>query len=136
MHALKAGRFEAASVEARRAGFYLQSYIPENNPHFDDPSLRMWLAAIWMALGDWEAAKVDLRNVEKLTRSKQVSEWLKLDTLPPHVTLMFDGAGPKVTWNHPDPNPSLVINELSPDKKIHYLQNLHLLPEQQLTVLP
>lgn len=59
MHALKAGRFEAASVEARRAGFYLQSYIPENNPHFDDPSLRMWLAAIWMALGDWEAAKVD-----------------------------------------------------------------------------
>lgn len=57
MSLLQHQELEKAEVEARKAAFYMQN----TNNNFDDPLLRVWLGSIWIVLGYWQEAQVDLR---------------------------------------------------------------------------
>lgn len=132
MQFLRLENWEAAKVEARRAAFFLQSVIPESHPKFDDPALRLWLAAIWISLGDWESARVDLRVVNQLAPSPQVEAWLDLDSPPKNVTFQFDGIGPAVLWRHPDPAPILEVEALGSESRMQWEEKFEKLPQSKV----
>jgi hypothetical protein len=85
---MQLGRWEDAEVEARRAGFYLQNPFNRDHVHFDDPALRLWLAGVWAALGDWDAAQVDLK-VAKIAMD---------DKEPKELSVVFSGVAPELKW--------------------------------------
>lgn len=95
------GQKAEALIETRAASRYLQSEFSGKSAGtpFDDPALRLWLAALWTGLGEWESAKVDLRVAARLD-----PRWAGLAALaerpapPAEFSLIFSGAGPDITW--------------------------------------
>jgi hypothetical protein len=121
---LDAQKGNEARVELRRASRYLQSQYAPNRKPFDDPALRVWLAALWMAAGEWGDARVDLRVASQLAPNVA---WLKslaaLETPPPALHLVFAGAGPTLSWEPfsgaaPNPLASLKFHPSSQPQKI------------------
>ncbi|WP_415062698.1 hypothetical protein [Bdellovibrio sp.] len=104
MHLLNAMFFmrnedwEKARVETRRATFFLQNYVKEDQSHFDDPALRIWLAGIWMALGEWQDAQVDLRKAYELSKNKSLIPLIEMSQPPQDLSVVFDGSGPQIVW--------------------------------------
>lgn len=99
MQLLKQGEKEAARVEARRAAYYLQEDYSQKKP-FDSAELRVWLATIWTALGEWEVAKVDLRRAAELSKDYAwVRKWTKQERPPKYLALVLQGTGPTLTWS-------------------------------------
>ena len=94
---MRLGKWDDAEVEARRAGFYLQGFFNENQPHFDDPALRIWLAGIWAALGDWNAAQVDLRRAADLAHDSSLKKMAEMKNAP-ELSILFSGVGPQLKW--------------------------------------
>lgn len=91
---------EAAFVEAKRAAFYLQSDYVSHTGAFDDPLLRVWLASIWVALDQWNAAQVDLRRAAELsTQYEWAAKLARKNSAPRRWLLVFQGAGPDIEWD-------------------------------------
>lgn len=105
-------KWDAARVEANRAVFFLQNYFRADQEHFDDPALRLWLAGIWAALGEWNSAQVDLRRSYDMSGNKALLPYLNGTTPPAEFAVLFSGAGPTVQWHAGDAIPSF-INEVS-----------------------
>ena len=93
---MRGQNFEAAEVEARKAAFFLQDDYVTHAGGFDSAHLRVWLAAVWAGLGEWNKAQVDLRNAAK--QSKQfawAAELAKRQSAPKHLSLVLQGTGPE-----------------------------------------
>lgn len=120
MQFIKEKKWEPAKVEARRAAFYLQSYIPETETHFDDPSLRLWLASIWIALGQWEEAQVDFRKIRELNPLVPLPTWINKKEAPQNITLVFDGVGPELIWSQSSSEPVFQNGMKNPELQISY----------------
>jgi hypothetical protein len=97
-----------AEVEARRASYFLQKLFNPDQPHFDDPALRLWLAAIWMSLNKWNEAQVDLRKIFEITKNKDIKKLSEQDRAPAFFRLLFRGSGPELKWS-----PNSVMPEFS-----------------------
>lgn len=93
------GHIDDAKVEARRAGYFLQGFFNENQPHFDSPGLRLWLATIWAALGEWNEAQVDLRRAAEQTNDKGLLSLASQTRPPERLNLIFSGVGPSLNWS-------------------------------------
>ncbi len=93
------GKYEDACVEARVAGSLLTlPWSPAG--HFDDPAMRLFLAALWAMCGEWREAQVDLRAAwfmdNSLTWAKDLAEH---DQPPAHLFLVLGGPGPEPVWD-------------------------------------
>lgn len=95
---MKRHEWSDAEVEARRAGYYLQNYFTEDQKHFDDPALRVWLAGIWAGLGNWQEAQVDLRRAGEMTKDKSLLKLAERNDPPADFVLYFSGVGPRLKW--------------------------------------
>ena len=66
------------------------------------PALRIWLASLWAASGDWESARVDLRRAAELSSDQTGKEnLLRLAGQPkgpPTFNLTLKGVGPDLNW--------------------------------------
>jgi hypothetical protein len=72
---IKEEKWDSARVEAKRATFFIQSYVKDvDKVAFDDPALRLWLGSLWAALGEWEEAKVDFRRASTMTGDKRLEK--------------------------------------------------------------
>ena len=93
------GERENACVEARVAGSLLDlPYSP--NGRFDDPAMRVFLAALWAMCGDWREAQVDLRAAWMLNRSLVwARELAERDDAPAQLIVVLGGTGPEPYWN-------------------------------------
>lgn len=98
MYFLKNQQWEQARVEARRSTFFLQNYFKEDQSHFDDPALRLWLAGIWAALGEWQEAQVDLRKTYELSKNPALLPLIEMQRPPESLNIFFEGTGPRVVW--------------------------------------
>ncbi len=83
----------------------MQNYFKEDQSHFDDPALRIWMAGIWAALGEWNDAQVDLRKAYELSKDKKLLPLLALQQPPQNMSVVFDGAGPRLIWTEGEPFP-------------------------------
>lgn len=98
MYFMQNHQWEEARVEARRSTFFLQNYFKEDQSHFDDPALRLWLAGIWAALGEWQDAQVDLRKAYELSKNPALLSLVEMQHPPSSVNIAFEGSGPRVVW--------------------------------------
>lgn len=98
MYFMQNAQWEEARVEARRSTFFLQNYFKEDQSHFDDPALRLWLAGIWAALGEWQDAQVDLRKAYELSKNPALLSLIERQHPPASLNIVFEGSGPRVAW--------------------------------------
>lgn len=98
MYFMRNGQWEDARVEARRSTFFLQNYFKDDQSHFDDPALRLWLAGIWAALGEWQDAQVDLRKAYELSKNPALLPLIEKQHPPESLSIVFEGSGPRVVW--------------------------------------
>lgn len=120
MYFMQTAQWEPARVEAKKATFYLQNYFPEHQSHFDDPALRIWLAGIWAALGEWGEAQVDIRKAYELSKNKELLPLLESPHPPKDFAVIFEGTGPTITWHADTPLPTFSNLSRPPESKIHF----------------
>jgi len=120
MYYMRNNKWEEARVEVKAASYFLENFFQAGQKHFDDPALRIMLAALWSALGEWNEAQVDLRRAFELTKDKSLLPLLKDTSAPKEISLVFDGTGPNVTWSFGNPHPSFSEKDPRPAFNISY----------------
>jgi hypothetical protein len=109
------GKYDAACVEARIASSLLSlPWSPEG--HFDDPTMRLFLAGLWTMCGEWQEARVDLRAAwfmdNRLTWAKELAE---RGQPPANLFMVLGGPGPEPVWN-----PELKRNPLRSGRQVEF----------------
>lgn len=89
--------FSSARVELRRAVEYLANNPEGKETTFDDPAIRLWLSALWEALGAHDDANVDLRKALELSGNKSLQQII--DNSKRKVHLLLNDLGPKINWS-------------------------------------
>lgn len=107
------GQYDNACVEARQASSLLS--LPWSpNGHFDDPTMRLFLAGLWAMCGEWREAQVDLRAAwlmdNHLVWAKELAG---RDKPPAHLFIVLGGPGPEPQWD-----PELTSNPLRSERQI------------------
>jgi len=107
--------YENAAIEARIAGSLLSlPWSPEG--HFDDPTLRLFLASLWTMCGEWEEAQVDLRAAWALDNSLTwARELAQLERPPANLFIVLGGPGPEPIWS-----PEFTINPLRSERQVSF----------------
>ncbi len=93
------GKFAEARVDLKKATEILQKDSHDLSILFDDPSLRMWIGSLWLALGEWSEARVDFRRAFELTRDKRYLSLSELPEPPGEWNLIFWGTSPNWVWD-------------------------------------
>lgn len=112
-----------ARVEARRAAELLQGDFNPATPDFDDPALRVWLASLWTALGEWDAAQVDLRRAYEMTKDPELKRLSERDKPPPFFELQMSGIGPTLDWIEGQEAPNFYVGSDPPPWLSHPLSS-------------
>ncbi|MDH4188952.1 MAG: hypothetical protein OEW21_01930 [Betaproteobacteria bacterium] len=109
------GESEKACIEARVADNLLElSWRPAGR--FDDPAMRLFVAALWAMCGDWREARVDLRAAASLDPSLGWTRELSdRETPPAHLFLILGGVGPEPYWD-----PQWSVTPLRSGRKIGF----------------
>lgn len=92
---------EKSEVECRKAANLLSmAWSPEGR--FDDPVMRVVLAAVWAMNGNWESAQVDFRRAAQMDRKLSWARELgNLDVPPAALYIVLTGSGMEpFTRNH------------------------------------
>ena len=108
-------KYENACVEARVASSLLSlPWSPAG--HFDDPSMRLFLAGLWTMCGEWREAQVDFRTAwsmdNRLTWAQELSD---REQAPANLFLVLGGPGPEAVWT-----PELKLNPLRSNRQISF----------------
>jgi hypothetical protein len=108
------GDYENGCVEARIAGSLLSlPWSPVG--HFDDPTMRLFLANLWTMCGDWHEAQVDLRAAWVLDNSLVwAKELASREHAPAHLFVVLGGIGPDPVWDA-----KFGINPLRSQRKVN-----------------
>ncbi|TGL60207.1 hypothetical protein EHQ58_06820 [Leptospira ognonensis] len=86
-------QFEKAAIEARYAGNLLSGEWSAEG-QFDDPTLRVLLASLWLSCGNWEEARVDFKKASILApENKNLRSLSNMKVAPAGFTLIFGGPG-------------------------------------------
>ena len=130
------GQYESACVEARIASSLLSlPWSPAG--HFDDPTMRLFLAGLWTMCGEWREAQVDFRAAwfmdNSLTWARELAE---RDQPPAHLFLVLGGPGPEPEWN-----PGLETNPLRSGRQVNFKlrglkSRLALTDQKGVTIVP
>jgi hypothetical protein len=89
---------EKIRVSVKRASRYLETRW-DGGIAFDDPFLRIWSAALWIACDEWGYAKVDLRKALKLQPDLTgLQPVIEAPKPPAYFHVVFAGSGPNIKW--------------------------------------
>lgn len=140
MAAIKANNFESARIDLKKSAEILQNRSKDSHVNFDDPSLRIWMASLWYALGEWNEALVDLRRAHELSPSPAIELLLLEPKGPKEWTLVFEGVTPLKKWTSISAWPEFLPEKSRMDSEfvtysthplmLQHSQRLHLLREQ------
>lgn len=120
LYFLRQEKWEQARVETQKATFYLQNYFKDGQSHFDDPAMRLWLAGLWAAIGEWPEAQVDLRRAYELSRNENLRPLLEMKNAPEKLHVIFDGTGPIVEWKPEFAIPEFKDERPQPRTPVHF----------------
>lgn len=93
------GDRDKAYVEAKVCANLLSNEWSEEG-RFDDPLIRVLLAAMWAMCGEWEEAQVDFRAAYRLNKSMQWANTLgDMKKAPDKLIIILGGPGPEPKWD-------------------------------------
>lgn len=95
---LDVNNIDNAHVELKRAIEYLANNPEGKETTFDDPAIRVWLASLWRAVGDFNSADVDLRKAMALSGNQAMQSLI--DSRKQNIHLLMLGTGPKINWTN------------------------------------
>ncbi|HEY5992964.1 MAG TPA: hypothetical protein VIU46_00020 [Gallionellaceae bacterium] len=109
------GKYTDACVEARIASDLLTlPWSPSG--HFDDSTMRLFLAGLWSMCGQWREAQVDFRAAwmmdNSLAWAKEVAD---RDKPPAQLFIVLGGPGPEVVWD-----PEFKLNPLRSGRRVSF----------------
>lgn len=109
------GKNDNACVEARQASSLLSlPWSPAG--HFDDPTLRLFLAGLWTMCGEWREAQVDFRAAWYMDNTLTWAQELANREQPPaSLIIVLGGPGPEVSWS-----PELNFNPLRSSRQVSF----------------
>ena len=87
---------DPAHVELKRAIEYLANNPDGKQTTFDDPAIRIWLASLWEAIGNRNAADVDLRKAMALSERNLTHLFENKNR---KIQLLLNGVGPTTNWS-------------------------------------
>jgi hypothetical protein len=93
-------QYESAHVELKRAVEFLVNNPDGKEVTFEDPAIRLWLAALWEALGNRNASDVDLRKTMELSGQRSMQKLI--DNRQRKIKLIMNGLGPRTRWSNSD----------------------------------
>ncbi len=93
---LDKNKIDPAHVELKRAIEYLANNPEGKQTTFDDPAIRVWLAALWEAIGNRNESDVDLRKAMQLSE-ENLSPFVENKNRRVH--LLMSGTGPQTEWS-------------------------------------
>ena len=92
-------RYEAGCVEARYSSHLLSAPWSDEG-HFDDATMRLMLANLWVMCGNWSEARVDFRRAFFLDSSLEWAQQLAdMEQAPAHMAVVLGGVGASPYWN-------------------------------------
>lgn len=101
--------FKTARIEVKKAAEVLQQNYNEKEEMFDDPALRLWLAALWASVGEWSEAQVDFRRIYELTKNKEALRLAESTKAPAELNLVLSGTDVKLDWPRTSTQPSFIL---------------------------
>ena len=109
------GKYESACVEARVASSLLTlPWSPQG--HFDDPTMRLFLGALWAMCGEWREARVDFRAASEMDPHLDwARELAEREQAPANLFVILGGPGPEVIWT-----PELDFNPLRSQRQVNF----------------
>ncbi len=112
------GKYSDACVEARVASSLLTlPWAPAG--HFDDPTMRLFLAGLWTMCGEWREAQVDFRAAWNMDNSLVwAKELADRDKPPAQLFMVLGGPGPDVVWD-----PDFLANPLRSGRRVSFRLN-------------
>ncbi len=112
------GKYTDACVEARVASDLLTlPWSPSG--HFDDPTMRLFLAGLWTMCGEWREAQVDFRAAWEMDNSLAwAKELADRDKPPAQLFIVLGGIGPEVVWD-----PEFKANPLRSGRRVSFRLN-------------
>lgn len=129
------GKYTDACVEARVASDLLTlPWSPSG--HFDDPTMRLFLAGLWTMCGEWREAQVDFRAAWEMDNSLTwARELADRDKPPVQLFIVLGGIGPEVVWD-----PEFKANPLRSGRRVsfrlHGRKSALLMTDQRGTIIP
>ncbi|TGL90116.1 hypothetical protein EHQ68_01400 [Leptospira congkakensis] len=106
LYYVRAGEFDKGKIQARYAGNLLSGEWSAEG-QFDDPTLRLLLASLWLSTGSIEEAKVDFRKASQLKPQSSILRAMANDRYSENeeFILVFGGPGAE-----PEMDPSVNLN--------------------------
>lgn len=131
LHYIKRSELSLARVHAQKVSELFSRINSRGEKYFDDASLRVLSASLWMAVGEWDRAQVDLRRAMDLNPQLKLDKIVSASTMPATWNVIFRGGGYKAEFDS-----SKLENKLSGLQGINFLSKLPRLeyPESYLFV--
>ncbi|MBM9591042.1 hypothetical protein JWG41_11330 [Leptospira sp. 201903075] len=106
LYYVRAGDYEKGKIQARYAGNLLSGEWSAEG-QFDDPTLRLLLASLWLTTDSIEEAKVDFRRASQLKPHSATLRAMANDRYAPNEEFMLIFGGPGA---EPEMDPSAHLN--------------------------
>ncbi|MCW7459236.1 hypothetical protein ND856_13640 [Leptospira bandrabouensis] len=128
LYYVRAGEFDKGKVQARFAGNLLSGEWSAEG-QFDDPTLRLLLASLWLSTGSIDEAKVDFRKASQLKPQSAALRAMANDNYNKNeeFILIFGGPGAE-----PEMDPSVNLNFLRGLRNLKFRQTGK---QSQLTII-
>lgn len=93
LHFVKKADLQNARVHAQKISELFARINLKGDKYFDDPSLRVLAASLWIAVGEWDRAQVDLRRAMVLNPKLNLNKMISQADPPESWNLIFRGTG-------------------------------------------
>lgn len=93
LHFIKKSDIQNARIHAQKISELFSRINLKGDKYFDDPSLRVLAASLWIAIGEWDRAQVDLRRALELNPKLPFRKMLSQSEPPEVWNLIFRGPG-------------------------------------------
>lgn len=93
LHFVKKADLQSARVHAQKISELFSRVNLKGEKYFDDPSLRILAASLWISVGEWNQAQVDLRRAMELNPKLHLENIITQAKPPSTWNMIFRGTG-------------------------------------------
>lgn len=98
-HYLKKSEWQNARIHAQKISELFKRVNVNGEKYFDDASLRVLAATLWVGVNEWDRAQVDLRRAQEINSELKLAKIIAADKAPENWNMFFRGTGYTVEYD-------------------------------------